>query len=282
MGKELLMFVQWEKLTSTDFEKAVARAEYVCLLPFGVVESHGDHLPLGTDLIDVRAIACRAAEKEYAVVFPSYYFNQIFQSRHRPGTISLNHQVILDLLINVLDEIGRNGFRKIILMDGHGGTQLSAFVTALQAEQKRPYVVYNARLGDFWWHTNKPYVENRPKDAGGHAGDAETSLVTYLEPETVKMENIKQEFSGPEGRVAHLPVGTPLDWYADFPGTYCGNARHATAETGKMLVDECVKNMVNIIKAVKADTVLTELTEEFHRVSGSPGADASRKNSEGR
>jgi len=62
--------VHWEELTAADFRAGIHRSQGTCLLPFGILEKHGPHLPLGTDLLDVRYSALHAAEKEYAVVFP--------------------------------------------------------------------------------------------------------------------------------------------------------------------------------------------------------------------
>ncbi|MGH9551210.1 MAG: creatininase family protein, partial [Terriglobales bacterium] len=70
--------VHWEELTAADFRSAIQQAQGTCLLPFGILEKHGPHLPLGTDLLDVRYAALHAAAEEYAVVFPEYYFGQIF------------------------------------------------------------------------------------------------------------------------------------------------------------------------------------------------------------
>src|SRR5580700_10402004 len=61
--------VHWEELTASDFREGVRRSQGTCLLPFGILEKHGPHLPLGTDLLDVRYAALHAAEQEYAVVF---------------------------------------------------------------------------------------------------------------------------------------------------------------------------------------------------------------------
>src|SRR5438445_13652749 len=73
--------VHWEELTGPDFIKAIARAQSTCLLPFGILEKHGPHLPLGTDLLDVRHAALGAVEQEYAVVYAQYYLGQIFEAR---------------------------------------------------------------------------------------------------------------------------------------------------------------------------------------------------------
>ena len=89
--------VHWEELTAADFRSAIEQSQGTCLLPFGILEKHGPHLPLGTDLLDVRYAALHAAEQEYAVVFPEYYFGQIFEARHQPGTVAYSSQLQLQL-----------------------------------------------------------------------------------------------------------------------------------------------------------------------------------------
>ncbi|MGO9936515.1 MAG: creatininase family protein, partial [Terracidiphilus sp.] len=90
--------VHWEELTAADFREGVHRSQGTCLLPFGILEKHGAHLPLGTDLLDVRYAALHAAEREYAVVFPEYYFGQIAEARHEPGTMAYSRELQLALL----------------------------------------------------------------------------------------------------------------------------------------------------------------------------------------
>ena len=90
--------VHWEELTGPDFVQAIHQSQGVCLLPFGIIEKHGPHLPLGTDLINVRYVTEKAAQQEYAVVFPAYYFGQIAEARQQPGTVSYSGHMQLDLL----------------------------------------------------------------------------------------------------------------------------------------------------------------------------------------
>ena len=101
--------VHWEELTASDFREGIHRSQGTCLLPFGILEKHGPHLPLGTDLLDVRYAALHAAEQEYAVVFPEYYFGQIAEARHEPGTVAYSRDMQLGLLQETTDEMGRNG-----------------------------------------------------------------------------------------------------------------------------------------------------------------------------
>ena len=91
-GPQAKLSVRWEELTAADFRSAIEQSQGTCLLPFGILEKHGPHLPLGTDLLDVRYAALHAAEQEYAVVFPEYYFGQIFEARHEPGTVAYSRQ----------------------------------------------------------------------------------------------------------------------------------------------------------------------------------------------
>jgi len=84
---------QWEELTAADFVQAIHQAQGVCLLPFGILEKHGPHMPIGTDLINARWVALHGAAGEYAVVFPAYYFGQIDEARHEPGTIAYSRHM---------------------------------------------------------------------------------------------------------------------------------------------------------------------------------------------
>jgi creatinine amidohydrolase len=135
--------VHWEELTADEFRSAIERSRSTCLLPFGILEKHGEHLPLGTDLLKVRYAALHAAEEEYAVVFPEYYFGQIFEARHEPGTIAYSTHLQLDLLQETTDEMARNGCKKIIIVNGHGGNEnLLPFFAQTQLEKAHDYVVY--------------------------------------------------------------------------------------------------------------------------------------------
>src|SRR5216110_3131086 len=112
---------KWEELTAADFRDAISQSKGACVLPFGILEKHGPHLPLGTDLINVRYATMQGATKEYAVVFPEYYFGQIFEARHEPGTIAYSAKLQLELLQETTDEMARNGCKKIVIVNGHGG-----------------------------------------------------------------------------------------------------------------------------------------------------------------
>jgi creatinine amidohydrolase len=110
-----------EELTSPLFVNAVAKAGGVCIIPMGIIEKHGPHLPLGTDLFEAREVASTAAKKEYAVVFPPYFTGQIFEAKHQPGAIAYSTDLMWKMLDETCAELSRNGLKKIILLNGHGG-----------------------------------------------------------------------------------------------------------------------------------------------------------------
>lgn len=255
--------MKWEELTSPDFERAVKETG-VCLIAAGCLEKHFDHLPLGTDYLNGQAICTLAAEKEPAVVFPPYYFGQIHEARPFPGTVAIDPILTLRLLANVCDEIARNGLRKIVIYNAHGGNSdmLRYFAQSLLAERKR-YAVY---IHD--WLPSKDRRERFQQileSAGGHAGECETSITMANCPAAVKMEYVKGRKHQPLGRLSHLPAGyTSIWWYADNPDHYCGDATLASEAKGIKLRDLLVDTMADYIRAVKADKVVPALLEEFY------------------
>src|SRR5690349_1879348 len=135
--------VKWEELTAGDFLRAIEQSKGTCLLPVGIVEKHGPQLPLGTDLINVRYASLHGAGQEYAIVFPEYYFGQIFEARHEPGTVAYSARLQLDLLQETTDEMARNGCKKIVIVNGHGGNNhLLPFFAQAQMASPHDYVVY--------------------------------------------------------------------------------------------------------------------------------------------
>lgn len=256
--------MQWELMSSPQLGRA-ARDPGVCVLALGVLERHSDHLPLGTDFLNAHRIASLAAEREPAVVFPPFYFGQIYEARCFPGAVTLKPTLLLELLQSVLDEIGRNGFKKIILSNGHGGNNyLNGFMVQSANWEEKPYTLY--------LHQDRPTPEQAGRRAeildpalGGHAGATETSTTLHNAPEGVHLEDLPDHASGRLGRLDHLPSAyTAVSWYANYPQHYAGDARAGSAEIGGKLVQMDVASLAAFIAAVKGDQVAPALQAEFH------------------
>jgi creatinine amidohydrolase len=255
--------MQWENLTATDFAQAV-RETGVCILSFGVIEKHSEHLPLGTDFLNGHHLACLAAVKEPAVVFPPFYFGQIYEARCFPGTVTLAPALLLQLIQGVLDEIGRNGFHKIILHNAHGGNNhLLPFIAQASLWEEKPYTIYY--YADSLAGNKHPQWNALLETSNhGHACECETSISLANHPELVKMERVPANPADPLGRLSGVPGNFGgISWYADYPDHYAGDARPATAEKGRALQQIEVEALAAFIAAVKADQVAPALNREF-------------------
>jgi creatinine amidohydrolase len=259
--------VHWEELTASDFRDGIHRSQGTCLLPFGILEKHGPHLPLGTDLLDVRYAALHAAEQEYAVVFPEYYFGQIAEAKHEPGTMAYSRGLQMALLQETTDEMARNGCKKILIVNGHGGNDsLLPYFCQTQLDKPHDYVVY--------------FFDERTPQHGGpertdkldmHAGQSETSKMMIARPDLVHQDRASSE-SGADQKRSKLPedVYTGIWWYTRFPNHYSGEGSIANTELGKYQMDWWIASVVKAIQAVKADDVSLKLQNEFYEKSTHP------------
>ena len=260
--------MRWEELTSDEFAEAVADCGRVCVMALGCLERHGPHMPLGTDMISGQRIAVLAAEREPAIVFPPWYFAQIYEAKCFPGTVTLPAPMLVELMLHVYDEIGRNGFTKIITYIAHGGNNfLANFLAQCQLDQPKAYQLYAFNYGAGMTDEQRAKWKAAMKtDGGGHAGESETSIMMSHRPELLKMQAVGDRFGERQGRMDHVKAGfNGFWWYADYPEHWCGDARPASAETGKLLSELQVESLSAFIRAVKNDQVTAKLAEDFFR-----------------
>lgn len=259
----------WEELTAKQFAEAVRTTEGVCLLPIGVMERHGDHLPLGTDLYLARTMAIRAAEREPAVVFPPYYFSQIFEARHHPGTVALPSELLMQVLSAICDEIARNGFKKIAIVNGHGGnTNFLRYFCQTQLERRKDYVVYLVEHNGAAAEVTKALSETK---FDWHGGEWETSDMLAAHPQLVHMDEARREPPAwGEGRLTVKGAFTSIFWYARFPDHYAGDGAAATAEKGERSLEALVSFIADTIRSIKQDTASLALQQEFYERAERP------------
>jgi creatinine amidohydrolase len=252
---------RWEELTAPDFVQAIHHSQGVCVLPFGIIEKHGPHLPLGTDLLDVRFAVSNAVKQEYAVVFPEYYFGQIFEARQQPGTLAYSLSTQLTLLQETVKEMARNGCKKIVIVNGHGGNEsLLPLFAQSQLASPRDYVVYVFGLPN-------ENVQGRPAlktPFDMHAGEVETSNMLIARPDLVHQDRAAQQ-SGADLHRQSLPgsVYTGIWWYARFPNHYAGDASAANKDLGAFDQKEWSRQIAEALKAIKADDVSLKLQNQF-------------------
>lgn len=257
---------RWDELSAADWPAALDKSSRTCILPIGILEKHGPHSPLGNDLIHVREIAARVAKTEYAVVFPDYFYGQINEARQQPGTFALPSNLILDLLQNTCDEIARNGFKKIIILNGHGGNPefLHFFMQSL-LNKRHDYAVFLFEPeGDAGY--SKQIAKLRKTDWAGdlHAGERETSEMLILRPDLIHLDRATEQSGADQQRLKLNNLYTPIWWYAGFPNHYAGEGGKATKELGQAIVDHEVKTFTEALRQVKADTKTIQLQNEYY------------------
>jgi len=257
--------MQWELLTAPKLLKARDECGGVAILPIGSLERHGEHLPTGIDTIAAHRKCVAAAERERAVVLPPLFYSNVIEMKNNIGAVPLDTMVLFRMVENILDEVARNGFRKIILVSGHGGNRywLPLLMQHL-GDKDKDYAVYLARPqmseGD-----RKELADLRESDVPElHAGEMESSVALYLVPEACDMDALPEE-PGTTRKGTDVPAYTPIEWYSFFPEAYAGDAGPASAEKGKRAFELAVGALVEVIRSVKADESVLEHSKRFNR-----------------
>ena len=259
---------RWDELTFSDWELALEKSNNTCILPIGILEKHGPGVPIGSDLIRAREWAKRATEEEYAVVFPDYFYGQVNEARQHYGTFSLPSDLTMNLLEATADEIARNGFDKIIIINSHGGNpQMIRYFIQNQLEKKKDYVVYffepgmSKEVRDEMMRIRKTELATDQ-----HGGEREASEIKYLRPELLKLERSPDE-SGENLNRLKLPstLYTAIWWYASYPNHYAGDASFASVELGKLVTENTLNELITAIKSVKNDHQTLEIQREYFK-----------------
>jgi len=258
--------MRWDELTGDLFPQAVKQSEGVCLLPLSCIERHAHHLPLGTDMFIGRELCNRAAALEPAIVFPDFVFTQILEARHYPGCIGMDADLTIRLLENACREIARNGLKKVVLVNAHGGNDhLIHYFAQIQLASPRDYVVYVAEpsRGEEGDAINAQWETT----IDGHAGERETSAILAIRPDLVRKDALKSDGEGnPLERLKplhDLDVDMGIWWYADHPSHYCGDGTFGTTEKGNRWLDARAAALAKVVKAIKEDRETKRLQDEF-------------------
>jgi creatinine amidohydrolase len=240
----------WGALTRAEI--AAARdAGALPVLTVGSVEQHSDHLPVDTDTLSAYRISLAAAERcaaSHVLVLPAPSFG--FSPHHRawPGTITLSLETFVGLVTDVAESLHRTGFKRLLVVNGHGGNQgpLTAACTALASRGLEVGYVNYMAPGQKQWLEALPGALR----GVGHACCYETALQLALRP--AEAERIA-------GRIAALPprvqpsyvAGNAADvmrpagafWASIFAAGdvgYVGDPAVATKAVGEALIEATV------------------------------------------
>lgn len=272
-GKQDVLSYKMEELSSANFVKAVDKSGGVCLLPLGILEKHGPALPLGSDIFESREIAFQAAEKDYAVVFPTYYVGQIFEARHQPGTIAYSSELMWKMLEETCQELSRNGLKKIVLVNGHGGnTSFLQYFCQAQLAKKEDYVVVFFRPGND--AELGPEIKSlRKAKLDSHAGEGESAMIYYINPALVDMDALKNESGLDQKRLDALPYAyTGIWWYAKFPNHFASDVNTPNKRLGELLIKSDAGQLSQLVHYLKNNNTIEQLKDEFFKKAQNPMA----------
>ncbi len=271
-GTQSALSYKMEDLTSPQFAKAVQIAGGVAIIPLGIIEKHGPHLPLGTDLYEAREVAFNAAKQEYAVVFPPYFTGQIFEAKHQPGAVAYSSELMWKMLEETCNELSRNGLKKIILLNGHGGnTSFLQYFCQAQLMTQHDYIVVLFRPGSD--QENAAEIRSLKKaKLDGHAGEEETSMMYFIRPDLVDQKALSAESGADQNRLAELPFGyTGIWWYAKYPNHFASDINQPNKRLGELLIKSESKQLAELTKYLKQNNTVEQLQNEFFKKSQNPG-----------
>ena len=284
------METRWLHRTSGDFAELREASRGVCVIPMGCVEKHGLHLAVGTDIILASHIAYLASQLETFCVFPDFTFGDLPNNfpiapngSMSEGNITLSLETEILLLDELCRQISRNGYKKILVYNGHGGNSswLNAFMRKL-GNTKRDFVMGVVNLGLTVPHDLARYLtehgegsipELTPEDEktllkqrsegmlSGHAGMGECALMMGTDPSLVHFEFLGKESGKPTGRAGILRrAGVRLaddGWDINVPNAYYGDDPYGCTETiGAAAVRIEVEKLCKAVRAFKDDDYL--------------------------
>jgi creatinine amidohydrolase len=257
----------WADLTSRHFAQlaaspAIDRA--VAVLPVAAIEQHGPHLPVSVDTTLVNGVVNASLAHlpaDLPVLFlPTQQVGKSNEHIRFPGTLTLDVHTLIDVWMALGACVARAGFKKLVLLNSHGGQVSVMDIVARDLRTAHDMIVYHTSwynlplgsevMGQF------PPEEHR---FGIHAGDIETSMMLALAPHLVDMALAQNFHSTSQDRAAQYPIlgngsSAKLGWQMqDYnPHGAAGNAQAATAAKGHALVNAAGLQLARLLQEVSS------------------------------
>ena len=253
---------RFEELTSSDLADLASRlGAMVTVLPIAAIEQHGPHLPLGTDahLADamVETVIARLPDDLAATFLPTFRIGHSSEHTGFPGTLSLDWRTMTSALIEIGDGLAEAGFRRVVIVNAHGGNTPVMDTAALELRRRHRMLAATCS----WLRFGYPQglLPQDEIDVGIHGGAVETALMLHFRPDLVRHDNI-QRFETLQSRLAerhtHLRAHGRLGfgWMAGDLNRQgvVGDARLATAEIGRAIAEHQADAFVAFLRDVAA------------------------------
>jgi creatinine amidohydrolase len=252
-----------DELTTASLTAIRNKTIDIVLLPWGATEPHNLHLPYGTDTILSNDIAIEAAHKAAEKGVQTMILPAIPLGSQNPGQINqplcihARYETQKAILTDIAAALNRQHFRKLILINGHGGNSFKNMVRDLAVD----FPAFTIVVVDwFAIEPQSPYFENHDD----HAGEMETSVMLHFHPEWVLPlsqagEGILTPFNIPS--LNEKTGWTPRHWNRATTDTGIGNPKAATAEKGKRYVDAVTNKIAALLEQMSANDLYSNQTE---------------------
>lgn len=245
-------------LTWTEIEQMPNKENVVIIQPIGAIEQHGPHLPIAVDsAISVGVLGKALAQLDNSVpayALPCIYYGKSNEHWQFPGTITLTAETLLSVIKEMAASIYRSGFRKLVLMNSHGGQPQIMEIAARDIHQEQEDLLV---FPLFTWrvpHQAGKLLTTKEKEFGIHAGDVETSIMLSLLPEQVKMERAVIEYPPelPEDSLLSIEGKLPFAWLTKelSKSGVIGDATAATKEKGDRILESVAEGWVRVIQDI--------------------------------
>jgi creatinine amidohydrolase len=248
--------MRFEELTSPEVA-ALDRDRTVLILPLGSVEQHGNHMPLGTDTLLAHSVSLAAAERlngKVAVLPPPWYGFSVHHMRFA-GTVTLRAETLIAATEDIVGSVVKHGFRRILLVNGHGG---NGGVIDLLASTLGHKHYGKARIAavTYFALAREAIAALRRSEMGGmgHACEFETAMIQHIRPELVRTELAEATYPDPGSPylTTDLLGGSAVRTYLDFadlsPTGTLGDPLLSTPETGARFFEAAVGALVDFIE----------------------------------
>ena len=251
------------ELTWEDVRDYLKR-ENIVIIPAGSTEEHGPAGPLGLDSYVAISLAEDVAKKTGVLVTPPVWFGDSSHHLGFAGTISLSPATLISLIKDMSLSLARNGFKKILIINGHKSANLPALLTAAKESHEGNLRNVFFAVADPM-KIGKGIASKIKSETEHHAGELEISQVWYKYPDLIKEKKLtkkkidfKRIFSpysnpdlfGPSGDVIDIPWNS-FEQKAFAPSGSFSNSSHASREKGKEFHEYMVKILVNFIQWLK-------------------------------
>ena len=233
----------------------------IAILPVGAIEQHGHHLPLDTDAFDAEYLArqiAKACSRPRPLVLPLVAYGVSYHHDDFRGTISINNDTLSKLVYEIGISVAKNGIKKLIILNGHGGNGPSLnFAAQMINRDARIFVsVDSGETSD----VDIYQMVETPNDV--HAGEFETSTALATRPHLVKMEKAQASVPAFSSRYLDFTSKRSVSWYAYTERIsrtgVMGDPTKATAEKGRKMWKIMIAHMVAFIEDLK-DLSLEEI-----------------------